>query len=177
MERLDVGKFTGKAKLAGTALGLGGAMLLTFYKGPDITVWRSSIDLLKAHGGPEPTNLDSKNRVIGGLAAIVSCFCYSAWMILQVIREPIVSGLQDFFFFLTAWSGVDEDKREISSRLHDLGFDVLYRGGAVDDIRLLPAEKLGGMEARGRHQALYSPLRCGFSIFHWPLIFPIVRAT
>ena len=32
MEKLEVGKFTGKAKLAGTALGLGGAMLMTFYK-------------------------------------------------------------------------------------------------------------------------------------------------
>ena len=49
MEKLDVGKFAGKAKLAGTALGLGGAMLLTLYKGPDITVWISTIDLLKAH--------------------------------------------------------------------------------------------------------------------------------
>ena len=85
MEKLDAGKVTGKAKLAGTALGLGGAMLLTFHKGPDVTVWRSSIDLLKGHGGPEPTNLDSKNRVIGGLAAFVRCLCYSAWMILQVL--------------------------------------------------------------------------------------------
>ncbi|GJN01246.1 hypothetical protein PR202_ga18497 [Eleusine coracana subsp. coracana] len=45
-ERLAVRSFSGQAKLAGTLLGVGGAMLLTLYKGADITPWHSHVDLV-----------------------------------------------------------------------------------------------------------------------------------
>lgn len=75
----------GKAKLAGTALGLGGAMLLTFYKGPEFVIWPSNVNLLQGRGSPAPAHLEYGNRVMGSLLGVASCFSYAIWLIIQVI--------------------------------------------------------------------------------------------
>ncbi|RVW85683.1 WAT1-related protein [Vitis vinifera] len=46
MERLAIGTIAGKAKLMGTIMSLGGAMILTFYKGVEIKLWSTNINLL-----------------------------------------------------------------------------------------------------------------------------------
>ncbi|KAE9446934.1 hypothetical protein C3L33_21180, partial [Rhododendron williamsianum] len=46
MERLGFGTWAGKAKVVGTLLCIAGAMLLTFYKGAEINIWSTSVDLL-----------------------------------------------------------------------------------------------------------------------------------
>ena len=77
-ERLAIRTFSGQAKLAGTFLGVAGAMLLTLYKGADITPWHSRSRHHAAEAEAEATN-----RVMGSLLCISSCFIYALWLILQ----------------------------------------------------------------------------------------------
>nr|KAJ0184904.1 hypothetical protein LSAT_V11C900503360 [Lactuca sativa] len=83
MERLGWKSSPGAAKVIGTVLGVGGAMLLTFYKGIDLHLWKTNVDLLhgKQHGpGGQHSSHD---RVLGSLLAMGSCISYSIWLIIQ----------------------------------------------------------------------------------------------
>lgn len=86
-EKLAIRTVSGQAKVTGTVLGVGGAMLLTFYKGAEITPWVSHVDLIArlthhagsaAHLAAEPSK-----HVMGSLLAIGSCCFYALWLILQ----------------------------------------------------------------------------------------------
>ncbi|GJY54390.1 WAT1-related protein, partial [Tanacetum coccineum] len=69
-------------KVIGTAFGVGGAMLLTFYKGVDLHMWKTNVNLL--HDQHHASNIQhSGNRAMGSLLAMGSCFSYSIWLILQ----------------------------------------------------------------------------------------------
>ncbi|KAF8404426.1 hypothetical protein HHK36_009311 [Tetracentron sinense] len=87
LEKLAIRTLRGKAKVAGTVLGLGGAMLLTFYKGVEINLWSTDIDLIHHnHGqGSHVASADgeSGNRVLGSLLAVASCLSYAVWLIIQ----------------------------------------------------------------------------------------------
>ncbi|KAJ0943004.1 putative EamA domain-containing protein [Helianthus annuus] len=82
MERLGWKTTSGSAKIMGTALGVGGAMLLTFYKGVDIHLWKTNVNLLNGHHHSSHFQYSS-NRVMGSLLAIGSCISYSIWLIIQ----------------------------------------------------------------------------------------------
>ncbi|PWA56731.1 nodulin MtN21 /EamA-like transporter family protein [Artemisia annua] len=82
MERLGWMTHPGTAKIIGTAFGVGGAMLLTFYKGVDLHMWKTNVNLL--NGQHHASNSQhSSNRVMGSLLAMASCISYSLWLILQ----------------------------------------------------------------------------------------------
>ncbi|CAL9093756.1 unnamed protein product [Musa textilis] len=88
LESLAVLTVSGQAKALGTLTGVGGAMLLTFYKGATINLWSTHIDLLRSHhnggGGAQPQpHQDSGNHVMGSLFAVVSCLSYAMWLIIQ----------------------------------------------------------------------------------------------
>ncbi|CAN6472549.1 unnamed protein product [Victoria cruziana] len=81
MERLAIRRSAGHAKILGTLIGLGGAMLLTFYKGANIqprsvpTHWLHHPDRV----GPKATG----SRALGSLMAVGSTLSCSVWLILQ----------------------------------------------------------------------------------------------
>ncbi|XP_031504717.1 WAT1-related protein At1g68170-like [Nymphaea colorata] len=81
MERLAIRKAAGQAKIVGTLIGLGGAMLLSFYRGANIQSWSVQTHLLHHpdRGGSKATG----NRALGSLLAVGSTLCYSVWLILQ----------------------------------------------------------------------------------------------
>ncbi|PNT62206.1 hypothetical protein BRADI_5g27057v3 [Brachypodium distachyon] len=89
-ERLGIRTISGQAKLSGTLLGVSGAMLLTFYKGADVTPWHPTINLIaqitSAHSheisAVHPA-IESTNRLMGSLLCTGSCFFYALWLILQ----------------------------------------------------------------------------------------------
>ncbi|KAJ1270965.1 hypothetical protein BS78_06G092000 [Paspalum vaginatum] len=93
-EVVKLGKASGRAKLAGTLVGLGGAMVVTFYRGPEIVFMRrlglrgarhgggGSRGGLLAAGG-ETTTTSAAGRVVGSFLAISSCFSYAAWLSIQ----------------------------------------------------------------------------------------------
>uniref|UniRef100_A0A0D9WBG8 WAT1-related protein n=1 Tax=Leersia perrieri TaxID=77586 RepID=A0A0D9WBG8_9ORYZ len=84
-ERLAIRSAAGQAKLAGTLLGLAGAMLLTFFKGPDVTPWHTHLNLAAgvSPAPPTTTNNSNSNMVMGSVLVIGSCFFYAVWLILQ----------------------------------------------------------------------------------------------
>uniref|UniRef100_A0ACD5Z0N9 Uncharacterized protein n=1 Tax=Avena sativa TaxID=4498 RepID=A0ACD5Z0N9_AVESA len=88
-EGLAIRTVPGQAKVAGTLLGVGGAMLLTFYKGAHVTLWPPTNVNLAAqlaarhHAPPTVPGGDSGNRVMGSLLCTGSCFFYALWLILQ----------------------------------------------------------------------------------------------
>jgi drug/metabolite transporter (DMT)-like permease len=85
-ERLAIRTFSGQAKVAGTLLGIGGAMLLTFYKGVDVTPWHSSVDLIAATSSSHshhPAAAAATNYALGSLLCIASCFFYALWLVIQ----------------------------------------------------------------------------------------------
>ncbi|KAM0863285.1 hypothetical protein ACQ4PT_044702 [Festuca glaucescens] len=87
METLKLKKASGRAKLTGTLVGLGGAMLLTFYKGPEIRFLHNlaRTRLSHAHGNhqllrPPPAE---GSRILGSFLAIASCFSFAIWLTIQ----------------------------------------------------------------------------------------------
>lgn len=77
----------GKAKVVGTLTGIGGAMLLAFYNGPEIHLWETHIDLLKRTStniSHSPPAYKPGNMALGLVLAIGSCVLYSLWFIVQV---------------------------------------------------------------------------------------------
>ncbi|XP_077239682.1 uncharacterized protein LOC143880576 [Tasmannia lanceolata] len=82
LERLGVRMLSGQAKVGGTLIGISGAMLLTFYKGVEIDLWSTSINLV-GHHQQHSGHQVSGNRVMGSLLAVASCISYSIWLIIQ----------------------------------------------------------------------------------------------
>lgn len=72
--------------MMGTLIGIGGAMILTFYKGAAIDIWSTHVDLLH-HNQPHGGHVASTHggHVVGSFLAIASCFSYAFWLIIQVI--------------------------------------------------------------------------------------------
>ncbi|KAL6127892.1 hypothetical protein ACLB2K_071253 [Fragaria x ananassa] len=84
-EKLIMG-FSGIVKIAGTVVGIGGAMLFTFYRGPIFTVWPTHIDLLRQYNNSSSFSSSSShmnNPALGFLAGFGSILCFSLWLIVQ----------------------------------------------------------------------------------------------
>ncbi|CAI9098502.1 OLC1v1035164C1 [Oldenlandia corymbosa var. corymbosa] len=78
----------GKAKVLGTIIGIGGAMLFTFYKGPNITIWKTNVNLLNIlpsdhHHRTSPKTQEGSNQVLGTILALLCCISFSFWLIFQ----------------------------------------------------------------------------------------------
>ncbi|CAK8539082.1 unnamed protein product [Lathyrus sativus] len=87
LEKLNWSAAEGKAKVIGTLIGTSGAVLLTFYKGAEINIGSSNINLLHAHhnqiGDAKPQHVDFSNKLLGVLCAIGSSCSFSLWFIIQ----------------------------------------------------------------------------------------------
>ncbi|KAF9610401.1 hypothetical protein IFM89_022312 [Coptis chinensis] len=85
LERLCIRTLGGKAKILGTLVGIGGAMLLTFYKGIEINLWSTHLiqlhDHRQSHGAD--SHVETGNRILGALLAVGSCLSYATWLIIQ----------------------------------------------------------------------------------------------
>lgn len=97
---VKLGKASGRAKLAGTLVGLGGAMLVTFYRGPEIgfmhrlarTAGLRDAAHAQAHQHDgdgdgdvlfHGTSSSAAARTVGSFLAITSCFSYAIWLSIQ----------------------------------------------------------------------------------------------
>ncbi|KAF2295965.1 hypothetical protein GH714_035432 [Hevea brasiliensis] len=81
---MGISTLAGKAKVVGTLMGIGGAMLLTFYKGSEIHIWSTHVNLLKLvtpHGGHVAAS--DNTRVLGCILAMGNCISFSLWLIIQ----------------------------------------------------------------------------------------------
>ncbi|KAL1557800.1 WAT1-related protein-like protein [Salvia divinorum] len=86
LEKLGWNSSAGKAKVFGTTIGIGGAMLLTFYKGPELNIWNTNVNLLEtstSHHRAAPAHRGAHGLVLGAVLSLASCVCYSLWLIVQ----------------------------------------------------------------------------------------------
>lgn len=70
--------------MLGTLIGIIGAMLLTLYKGVEIKIWSTHVDLLHHAGVRHMASSNAGKRLIGSLLALGSCLSYALWLIVQV---------------------------------------------------------------------------------------------
>ncbi|KAL6131839.1 hypothetical protein ACLB2K_070212 [Fragaria x ananassa] len=83
---------SGIAKMVGTVVGIGGAMLFIFYRGPVFTFWATHIDLLQQYHGTRSVSSSRhmSNPALGLLAGFGSSLCFSLWLVMQGI---VISGV------------------------------------------------------------------------------------
>uniref|UniRef100_A0ACD5URN9 Uncharacterized protein n=1 Tax=Avena sativa TaxID=4498 RepID=A0ACD5URN9_AVESA len=85
LETLKLRKPAGRAKFVGTLVGMGGAMLLTFYKGPQFKLLHrlprpKLVHITEArHSNPASKG----NQILGSFLGILSCFTYPTWLVIQ----------------------------------------------------------------------------------------------
>lgn len=83
LERVGIRSFAGQAKVLGTLICVGGAMLMTLYKGIPINLWSSPFHLREGKGNANNNGLDSENLTKGSLLIVASCISWSSWFIIQ----------------------------------------------------------------------------------------------
>jgi hypothetical protein len=67
---------------------MGGAMLLTFYKGPEFKLLHRLPHpklghISEAHHSHPPS---TSHQIVGSFLGIISCFSYATWLVIQVSR-------------------------------------------------------------------------------------------
>ncbi|KAK9007466.1 hypothetical protein V6N11_074388 [Hibiscus sabdariffa] len=87
LEKVGFGTMAGKAKVLGTLIGLGGAMVFTFCKGFEIKFGSVHLDLLHhlhhAYAPSPGSHPSSVHHVLGALLALGSCTSYAIWLNIQ----------------------------------------------------------------------------------------------
>ncbi|KAL6842383.1 hypothetical protein ACP4OV_027810 [Aristida adscensionis] len=80
MERINIKEGRSQAKIVGTAITVGGALLMILYKGPTVNFpWTKHI----SHAVSESSAHNSGHWLMGTIMIVLSCFCWSAFFILQ----------------------------------------------------------------------------------------------
>ncbi|XP_057419732.1 WAT1-related protein At1g68170-like [Lotus japonicus] len=84
LEKLNMQTAAGKVKVLGTIVGIGGAMLLIFFKGAEIKIFSAfHINLLHKNGHVARVHTGSGTKLWGVLCAFGSCFSFAFWLIIQ----------------------------------------------------------------------------------------------
>lgn len=87
LESVGIKSKAGQAKLMGTLICVGGAMLLSFYHGPEVYIGESRIHWKYAETVGNKSSLDSHGSsfILGPFLLIASSVSWAIWFILQVI--------------------------------------------------------------------------------------------
>ncbi|KAJ4909772.1 WAT1-related protein [Raphanus sativus] len=84
MESVRFGTREGKAKVVGTLFGVGGALVFIFYRGSDIHMWSTNIDLMNKSHDPSRDATSHHISILGALLVFGGNFSYAFWLLLQV---------------------------------------------------------------------------------------------
>ncbi|KAL9286032.1 WAT1-related protein [Arabidopsis thaliana] len=84
MEKVNIAEVRSKAKIIGTLVGLGGALVMTLYKGPLIPLPWSNPNM-DQHNGHTNSSQDHNNWVVGTLLILLGCVAWSGFYVLQSI--------------------------------------------------------------------------------------------
>ncbi|CAI8617843.1 unnamed protein product [Vicia faba] len=87
MEKFNLKVVEGNAKVIGTLLGISGAMLMIFFKGVEIHIWSSNINLLHPHHNQNEQmasqHSDFLKKLLGVSFALATACSFSLWYIIQ----------------------------------------------------------------------------------------------
>ncbi|KVI01788.1 Drug/metabolite transporter, partial [Cynara cardunculus var. scolymus] len=94
IEKVKIGTKGGKAKVIGTLVGVVGAMVLTFYKGHQLNIWSTHVNIL--HGGQHmhgqyvaATQKTSIHQTVGSLLGLASSLSIALYLSLQAIASSL----------------------------------------------------------------------------------------
>ncbi|CAH8358513.1 unnamed protein product [Eruca vesicaria subsp. sativa] len=91
MDTLRLGSNEGRAKLLGTLLGVGGALVFVLYKGFELHIWSTHVDLLKSSNAGQSSGRATENHhhiSISGVLMVFGCnVSVSLWLLLQASKE------------------------------------------------------------------------------------------
>ncbi|KAK4366869.1 hypothetical protein RND71_014749 [Anisodus tanguticus] len=127
MESLDIRRLAGKAKLLGTLLGIGGALVLNLYKGMKINLWSINIHCLHTANATATTAQQTHSNVLGSVLAFLSCASYASWLILQGKmrqRYPMYSSTALMCFCGAIQAGIYAFIRERDPSAWKLGWNI-----------------------------------------------------
>ncbi|KAL0384734.1 UNVERIFIED_CONTAM: WAT1-related protein [Sesamum radiatum] len=83
LEKLGVKSKAGQAKILGTILCVGGALLLSFYHGSVVNIGDSSIHWSYAQKTGTNNSINHVNLILGPFLLIVSAVSWAVWLIIQ----------------------------------------------------------------------------------------------
>ncbi|KAJ1402301.1 EamA domain [Sesbania bispinosa] len=85
LEKLNMKTAAGMVKVLGTVVGIGGSMVLTFFKGAQINIWTFHVNLMhqNQNGHIVTQNADSTRKILGVVCGLGSCLSFSLWLIIQ----------------------------------------------------------------------------------------------
>ncbi|XP_043725956.1 WAT1-related protein At1g09380-like [Telopea speciosissima] len=83
LEKMEMKRRSGQAKVLGTILCVGGAMFMSFYKGKLIPMVESSIHWKYAEKMHQSDSSSESNLFLGPLLVVASCIAWSLWFIIQ----------------------------------------------------------------------------------------------
>nr|GMD58243.1 WAT1-related protein At1g68170-like [Ipomoea batatas] len=86
-EKISLRTVSGKARVISIIICIGGAMLLTFYKGVELPT-HNHFSLVTQPAAQSPVGSHSGNYALGVILAILACLCYSiSIVLLSVVRK------------------------------------------------------------------------------------------
>ncbi|KAG8076444.1 hypothetical protein GUJ93_ZPchr0006g41576 [Zizania palustris] len=117
LEKVDLKKAAGVAKVGGTAVGFTGAMVLALYQGPSLTSSEHQLPSSSSSPPMATRHAHTQRWAIGSVALLAGSACWSLWFILQsriATKYPaLYSGTALMFllsFFQVAAVGLAIDK-------------------------------------------------------------------
>ncbi|KAK2437447.1 WAT1-related protein [Trifolium repens] len=144
LEKLNWGVATGKAKVAGTILGLAGALLLILYKGVEFDIWPFAINLLDPNKSKTGHVTDTTTELLGVICVILSCLCFSIWLIIQakisevypcpqssIALMSVIATIQCFLFGFIVERDLNEWKLGWDVRLLTVAFSGIMASGVM----------------------------------------------
>ncbi|KAM7275288.1 hypothetical protein ACFE04_017154 [Oxalis oulophora] len=82
LEKVNIKSKAGKAKVLGTVICIGGAMLLTLYKGTPLT-HQHEISSTSIHVPNHEVSMNKKNWALGSLLLTAACLMWASWFLMQ----------------------------------------------------------------------------------------------
>ncbi|KAK7246803.1 hypothetical protein RIF29_41673 [Crotalaria pallida] len=85
LEKLNLRAAAGRAKIIGTIIGIGGAMILTFVKGVEVNVLSFHVNLFNHKNGHvvHPQGSSRGMFILGAFSSFASIVSYAMWLIIQ----------------------------------------------------------------------------------------------
>ncbi|KAG8076438.1 hypothetical protein GUJ93_ZPchr0006g43767 [Zizania palustris] len=110
LEVVVVRSKAGLAKIVGTLTSVGGAILLSLYKGAALTHTASSVQEVTAKGTTSSGSISKGRWMLGSVLLILNCITFSAWMLLQgklTKKYPaVISSTAFMTFFSSLQAGI-----------------------------------------------------------------------